>query len=489
MSKEQQALPQNKQGIRQYLPQIMLVLFMIQPMMDVISFWLDALGTGNTISLLMRFAVLFGTAALGFFLSRRKRVYCIFGAVVVVLAILHVWACMMWGYNGYGDPVYDLINYIRVVQIPLFTFCFITFLRETGEEGYRAIERGFVVNFGIIVIVEAASALTGTNPYTYANKEIGLLGWFVTPSAQSAIISVLAPVLLMQVIRKKKLLYTAAGTAVCFGVLYLFATRLTYVTIFICAAGLTIVILLSQYWNKKAIAVVLAGAVLCGAGYMVSPMYHNQVAQKLVAAEKQQEADELIAQTERINGTTVEQSPEICLQPLYEEYLGAMVDRFGETRVLEEYSYTTDVSELKDWRRMKIIYCSFLMEEAGTMAKVFGMELADMTWMNEVFDVENDFHGIYFLYGIVGLIVFLLFMLYFIWLVLYALVTAFSKYMTLEAGAFGVAFCTLLLHIYCTAGVLRRPNASFYLSVVLAVIYYFVKIKKYQEPPAYNPLT
>lgn len=479
MSKEQQAVPQNKQGVRRYLPQIMLVLFMIQPVMDVISYWLDELGTGNTVSLLMRFVVLFGTAALGFFLSKRKKAYLVLGAVVVLFALLHGWACMTAGYNGYGNPVYDLTNYIRVVQIPLFTFCFITFLRETGEAGYSAIERGFIINFSIIVIVEAVSALTGTNPYTYANKEIGLLGWFVTPSAQSAILSVLVPILLMQAIRPKKLLWTAAGTVVCFGVLYLFATRLTYVTIFICAIGLTIVILLSRYWNKKAIAILLAGAVICGAGYMISPMYHNQVAQKLVAAEKQQEADELIAQTATANGTTVEQSPEICLQPLYEEYVGAMMDRFGEARVLEVYSYTTNVSDLKDWRRMKITYCSFLMQEAGTAAKAFGLELADMTWQDEVFDVENDFHGIYFLYGIVGLILFILFLLYFVWLVLYALVTAFSKYMTLEAGAFGVAFCTLLLHIYCTAGVLRRPNASFYLSVVLAVIYYFVKIKKY----------
>lgn len=479
MSKEQQRIPQDRQ--RRYLPQVMLLLFILQPVMDVLSYWLDALGAGNTVSLLMRFVLLAGTAVLGFCLSRRKKVYLLLGVVLVGIALLHGWACITAGYAGYSDPVYDLTNFIRVAQIPLFTFCFITFLRETGESGYHAVEQGFVINFVIIVAVEVLSVLTGTNPCTYANKGIGLLGWFYFANSQSAILSALVPVLLMQLVRKKNPWLLAAGTAAGFGVLYLFATRLAYFAIFICAAGLVIVLVLSRNWNRRTAAILLAGALVCGAGYGISPMARNQQAQKLVAAQKQQEAEKLIAQTEQENGTTIEESPKICLMPVYEEYLGAMMDRFGADRVMEAYDYTTDVSDLKDWRRMKITYCSFLMEEAGTAAKAFGLELADMTWQGEVFDVENDFHGMYFLYGIAGLLALVLFLLYFVWLVLGALWRNFRMYMTLEAGAFGVACCTLLLHIYCTAGVLRRPNASFYLSVVLAVIYYFVNIREYPK--------
>ena len=39
----------------------------------------------------------------------------------------------------------------------------------------------------------------------------------------------------------------------------------------------------------------------------------------------------------------------------------------------------------------------------------------------------------------------------------------------------------LMLHAFATAGLLRRPNASFYLSVVLAVIFYLVRIRRYKE--------
>ena len=472
-----------QQGRKAYLPLFLLVLFVIQPVMDVLSYWLTECGVSNTVSLLLRFFVLFGTAALGFALSRHKKIYLLFGGIVLAFAALHGWACLSAGYEGWQNPVYDLTNYIRVVQIPLFTMCFITFLRETGEEGYQTIERGFVINFGLIVLVEILSTVTGTDPHTYANKQIGVLGWFSTTNAQSAILCAIVPVVLMQCMRKTKPVYLLAGTVVGFGVLYLFATRLAYFAIFITAAGMILVMLLSRVWNRRTAAILLLGAVVCGAGFTVSPMYANRIAQKNVAEEKQLEADAMIHDAEKQYHTTVEQSPEQCLTPLYQEYLGEMMDRFGTGRVMQTYGYTTDVSELKDARRMKIIYCTYLMEDAGTAAKLFGLELQDMVWENRTFDVENDFHGIYYLYGAVGLALFVVFLLYFAVLILRALLRDFKKYMTWEAGAFGVSLCLLLLHIYCTAGVLRRPNASFYLSVVLAVMYYLVKIRTYPAQP------
>lgn len=473
MSKRQSEKTQ--QGIRNYLPQIILLLFVLQPVMDVVSYWLMALEIGTTITLLMRIVVLVFTVLLGFALSRRKRAYLVLAGVLFLLAAGHAYACVL---TGYADPFEDFSNYIRVIQLPLFTFCFITFLRESGEDGYRMIERGFVVNFIIIVAVEALSTVTGTDPHTYANKSIGVLGWFYFANSQSAILSAMTPVLLMQVMRKKKISYLTGVMIVSYGVLYLFATRLAYFSIFVCAAGLVLVMLMSRCMDKRIAAVLLLGAVVCGIGYQASPMYRNQLAQQAVAQQAQQEADEMIAVEEVKNHTTVQENPEICLLPVYEEYVGGLMDRFGVTRVMQEYDYTSDVRDLKDWRRMKIMYCSFLIEEAGGTSYLFGTELYDMTWQDATYDVENDFHGIFFLYGAAGLILLLLFLLYFLWIIVRALITAFSHYMTLEAGAFGIALCTLLGHVYCTAGVLRRPNASFYLSVVLAVIYYFVKIRQ-----------
>ena len=202
-----------------------------------------------------------------------------------------------------------------------------------------------------------------------------------------------------------------------------------------------------------------------------------------IVQQKQLQADAMIEEQEKLHHTTVEKSPETCLLPVYEEHLGGLVDRFGASRVMQAYDYTSDAERLSGWREMKLIYCRFLMEDAGKSAMLFGLDLSDMTWKNENYDVENDLHGIYYLYGIVGLALFVVFLLYFAVLILRALLQDFKKYMTWEAGAFGVSLCLLLLHVYCTAGVLRRPNASFYLSVVLAVIYYLVKIRTYPAQP------
>ncbi len=472
-----------QQGRKAYLPLFLLVLFIIQPVMDVLSYWLTECGVSNTVSLLLRFFVLFGTGALGFALSRHKRIYLLFGGIVLAFAALHGWACMSAGYEGWQNPVYDLTNYIRVVQIPLFTMCFITFLRETGEEGYQTIERGFVINFGLIVLVEILSTVTGTDPHTYANKQIGVLGWFYFANSQSAILSAMVPVILIKALRSKKLSVFVGSTAVCFGVLYAFATRLSYLAIFICAIGLILVMLLSRKVKKRAVAVLLIGAVVCGVGFPVSPMYKNQAAHMKIVQQKQLQADAMIEKQEKLHHTTVEKSPETCLLPVYEEHLGGLVDRFGASRVMQAYDYTSDAERLSGWREMKLTYCRFLMEDAGKSAMLFGLDLSDMTWKNENYDVENDLHGIYYLYGAVGLALFVVFLLYFAVLILRALLRNFKKYMTWEAGAFGVSLCLLLLHVYCTAGVLRRPNASFYLSVVLAVIYYLVKIRTYPTQP------
>ena len=62
-----------------------------------------------------------------------------------------------------------------------------------------------------------------------------------------------------------------------------------------------------------------------------------------------------------------------------------------------------------------------------------------------------------------------------------ALARSLRRAFTLEAGAFGMAFLLALVYAYHTAGILRRPNASFYLSVILAVIFYLVRLRRWES--------
>ena len=94
-----------------------------------------------------------------------------------------------------------------------------------------------------------------------------------------------------------------------------------------------------------------------------------------------------------------------------------------------------------------------------------------MTWNGENYDVENDFHGVYYLYGLTGLVLMAGFLLYFIGRALWRMLREPGKACTLPVCAFGMAAVILIVNAYFSASVLRRPNASFYLSAALAALY------------------
>ena len=53
------------------LPQIVLILCVLQPLLDVLSYWVIELDYSNTITLLLRLLLLGSIILLGFFLSDR----------------------------------------------------------------------------------------------------------------------------------------------------------------------------------------------------------------------------------------------------------------------------------------------------------------------------------------------------------------------------------------------------------------------------------
>ena len=121
------------------------------------------------------------------------------------------------------------------------------------------------------------------------------------------------------------------------------------------------------------------------------------------------------------------------------------------------------------------------MEDLPVSARIFGVERQRMYVGNDCFDPENDFHGIFYLYGYAGLAMLLAFLLYFVWRIVRCLRLDFKRFFTVEAAAYGMVFCLLLVNSFFTAGVLRRPNASFYLSLVLAMVYTLSDTKKEED--------
>ena len=148
------------------------------------------------------------------------------------------------------------------------------------------------------------------------------------------------------------------------------------------------------------------------------------------------------------------------------------------------YNYSADILDFADVRPKKIAFAEALLDASPVTTRLFGIELSRFTVGENNYDVENDFHGVYYLYGIVGLAAYVLFILYFVGLVIWALFKDAKMYFTPEAAGHGIAFLLCMAHAVFTAGVLRRPNASVYLSAMLAAIYYLVRLKQYPKEDA-----
>lgn len=482
-----QLLERWRSVLKKNLAVIIFILFAAQPIMDVMSFWLDKLEMSTAPSLLLRMLVMCCMALTGFILSNNRKYYWGLAAICVGFFGLHAIACFI---VGYISPFADFTNYIRVIQIPLFTLCMITFMK-TDSRAFRWMGAGIVLAFGIITAVVFISVITNTNPYTYTDVNMGALGWFSTTNSQSAIVSMMTPILIGMAYRSKRpwiFILTVGLTCV---QLFFLGTRLAYMAIFVSLFGMIVVSSICGYASKWKYAVLVVTALLCVVFVKQSPMYCHQMTYTQVMEEKQTVLNKMSSER-GVSVTQVEENEEEekvdtnlpllrSMNQIYCYYRSNLVQRFGVERVMERCNFSSDVSQMTGARKTKIIFCSLLLEEMPFTSRLFGMERDAMIYKGNNYDVENDFHGIYFLYGIVGLILFLLFLLYFVYLILWALVKNIQKYFTMEAGAYGMAFLLALVNAYNTAGILRRPNASFYLSVILAVIYYLVKIKKYPE--------
>lgn len=490
-----------KTTLKNHIPALIAALFICQPLMDIISFWFQEWGVSSLPTLVMRFGILGLTILLGFFLSDRKWIYYTTAGVVALIAMGHIWACTQVP-GGYQQPFADLTNYIRVVQMPITVLCLISFLRA-NPKGFEGMQFGLVFALILTLAVEAISVVTGTDPHTYSDG-LGVLGWFNNTNSQSSNLCVLVPITLAWMLTRKErslpvfCLTTIAGC----GALYFFGTRLAYLGIYALCIGLAVSILMVRRKDWKISVFLFALAIAFTAILPLSPMYvHMQVNSNIQSNRQNDVNTRLDGDLEEIkqrlekehnkddndsdddDELTEEERQKLIQQltPVYEYYVSDFVDIFGIEKTLEMYDYSINIYDFCDVRPKKIMFARMLMNNSPVSANFFGVNLARFTVGENIYDVENDFHGIYFLFGGVGLGAMLLFMGYFIYLVIWALVKNPKKYYTMEAASYGIALLVCLAHVYNTAGVLRRPNASVFLSAIFAGIYYLVKIKDYEK--------
>lgn len=502
------------------------ILLLVQPLLDVLSYWLAEFGISSAITLVLRMGVLAVTVLYAYLISDRKRIYWICIGVMAILYFGHIFACWQAAQAdsriafGISTIVADLSNYIRVIQMPLTVICFITLLRE-NDRCFEGIQFGMCAALLIICAVMYIAHITGTDPHTYKfgdETNRGILGWFNNTNSQSNNLCVLLPISFIWQLTWKKRKPVLLWCTCIFGIIamYNFCTRLAYFGIIGITAGIAVVILILKRTDWKISVILLSLAMLFVILIPVSPMTKHLNHHTSVQAQKQEwlkvnysesAVQQLLDEKHNLDNTENEDSSdkedevegkdpeeekkekeeeinqllEDQLEGIYKRHIPDFVNIFGLRETMEMYNYTDNVNDLTALRPKKLMFAKMLMNDSPVTTSIFGIDINRFTVGENIYDVENDFHGIFYLYGWAGLIVYLAFIAYFLYLVVWAVLKNIKKYFTLEAASFGIALLLCLAHAYNTAGVLRRPNASIFLSALLAGIYYLVKIKTYKN--------
>lgn len=526
-------------ALEKRLSAIALVILVIQPALDVLSYFLEQTGS-NAISTVARFLMLAAVALLGFLASHRKKLYLLFYGVVGLFWVLHMANCFRIGYVSLFS---DAANFLRILNFPIFTLTFITFFQRRDVR--KSIYLGFAIDLGEVLLFTALPWLLGHPVYTYETLEVGVLGWFSTPSAQSAVIALLVPMGLLWAIRTRKYPVFLAAALLGFGLMFFTGTKFTFYSIFI--VGGAYLFLFALRWKKQFLLYGLTLLVILCAAFLFRHQSPMSVREQL-SSNAQGEYSRLVEESLKNSGVDEEEiqklqegageeeeeeeekkgptpTPEERLGNLRRNIIGVYTDRevygpffenlherFGAYRVMDAYNYTVQTNQLSDTRVRKAIYAQLVWEEKDFLTKLLGFEYSDMLAGGSIYDLENDFPAVFYFCGYLGFGLYLLFFAYFAFILLRAFWKklkaaalasrqqgklgpplmwnlqvfwqALRQFLTLEMGGVGMTFLLAIIAAQISGNVLRRPNVTAYFAVAAACVYFLtVELPKGQQPP------
>lgn len=488
-----------RKGLTDACPAAVFALLLLQPVLDIISFWAAEFDF-TAITTLARFAMFAAVMLYAFIISDRKRVYVIFAAVMSAYWIAHTVACLKSA-GGYVSPVTDMNNFLRTVHLPLFALAFITCFKKSDKVP-KYVQAAFAGNMIIMMHSVILSYMTGTQIYTYEFSKVGLMGWANVHNSQSAILAFIVPLILLYVYKMKKPAVFYFTALVCLINLFFVGTKVDYFSIPIICFAMLFFLIVSKEKHPAYYATLGAVVLVVLACYGTSVVTSNIDRHNESMEIKQTYVDNLVddgltngyqlpPHIDKATFDSLDPAKKHEIVGIYELYNGPMVQRFGFERVFEKYDYSLVVSELTATRQQKRNFASMVWEDSNLLTKCFGYEYISLVTDYEttdaegnkvvkqvIFDLENDFPSVMYYSGYIGFAVYMAFLGYFALLIIVGLITRFKKLFNMESGMVGITFLMALGTSQLSGNVLRRPNASVYLSVILAYIYYLTVIRE-----------
>lgn len=465
----------------------LLYLFVLQPIFDIIAFFQQDNVVGSLAGY-SRLLVMCVLPIVTLWITKNKKSFLIWMGAIGGYCFLHVLNCYR---IGYMSPVADIAYLARVVQMPILAVCFIYLIKD---DTYGEITRkAFLINLCVIFVTMSIAHLTGTGEYSYNYYGAGLKGWFANSNSQSIILVTLIPLSLEYLSRKKHIAWIITGAVIAWFMMISNGTKVAYFSIFIIFGGYVCYYIFYYFLHRKdhvKFQTVLSLVYVClmiisVVVYPMTPRYYMthlyNDARVLDEAEREEELKEIENKgkvtLEDILSDPADRKKIIDFYtPLFDP---GMVERFGTEKILYAYGYLPDSWLISDVRKTKRINAQMIWEECDWLTKIVGFEYTNVeNPKGEILDLENDYPALFYYYGYLGFGLYMLFLAYFIYLIVRAVFKDFKKSIHPFNFALLLTYILQIASAQFSGAILRRPNVSIYMSIIMGLIYYQTMVKQ-----------
>ena len=467
----------------------LMLLIVIQPLLDVLAFWTKS--PDGTLAGYIRLAIMLLLPLYLLFTLKEKKRFILSMAAIALVCLLHILNCMR---VGYVSMAFDISYAAKTAQMPILAVCFMHCIRneQTRNQAYW----GLFFAAAITAASIALSWLTGTSNVTYG-VGLGISGWVIDDNrcANSVIVVTLAAFSVFCAVKSDKLLVNILVPALALLVLLSNGTKACYLAVYVIFTGFALFLIAEKFLKrtelkKPVVITLLVLSLLAVVLTPLTPMYKVRFAQTSFAEQNQGEVEsKLQALGYDIDALTDEEKlSDPVVRQVYEDYYRKMLwcimpnmfDRFTLDEIVQKYDYTTDAQTLIDVRQIKSTYAALMWDHSDLLTHLFGIDVSDI-WLTGSCDLENDWPAIYYYYGIVGFGAYMAFLLYFVVLIIRRLLRNFKTAFTADNFILLITFALLVGLAQFSGSVLRRPNVSVYMSLVLGLIYYQTVVKPVNE--------
>lgn len=467
----------------------LMLLIVIQPVLDILAFWTKS--PDGTLAGYIRLLIMLVLPLYLLFTLKEKKRFVLSMAAIGLVCLLHILNCMR---VGYVNMAFDISYAAKTAQMPILAVCFAFCIcnEQTRNQAYW----GLFFAAAITAVSIGLSWITGTANVTYG-AGLGISGWVIDDNrcANSVIIVTLAAFSVFCAVKSDKILVNTLVPALTLLVLLSNGTKACYFAIFAVFTGFALFLIAEKFLKgtalkKPVVITLLALSLVAVAVTPLTPMYKVRFSQTSFAEQNQGEVESKLAALgyDIAQLTDEEKLSDPVVRQVYEDYYRKMIwcimpnmfDRFTIDEILLKFDMTTDAKTLIDVRQIKSAYASLMWDRSDIPTRLFGIDVSDI-WFTGSCDLENDWPAIYYYYGIFGFLAYAGFILYFVWLIIRRLFKNFRTAFTADNFILLITFVLFIGLAQFSGSVLRRPNVSVYMALVLGLIHYQTVVKPVDE--------